>query len=136
MRFLEKAKDGGPESHVTGYFLVEIKPLFSIVLLHFANGTREAFHTHAFNALTWIVKGRFEENRMTGIKDGKEVVDVRVFPPSLRPKRTLRNCLHKVFSIGDTWALSFRGPWANTWTEYLPAEKKFVILTHGRKIVD
>jgi hypothetical protein len=51
MKFLSKCKDGGPESPVTAYVLVEIKSLFSVMLLHFS-GTREAFHSHAFNALT------------------------------------------------------------------------------------
>jgi 8-oxo-dGTP diphosphatase len=64
MRFLEKTKDGGPESPVIGYFLIEIKSLFSIVLLHFG-GTREAFHSHAFNAVTLWLKGRVLEQVKT-----------------------------------------------------------------------
>lgn len=33
MKFFSKAPDGGKDSEVDGYFLCEIKPLFSIVLL-------------------------------------------------------------------------------------------------------
>ena len=127
MKLFSLAKDGGPDSHVTGFFLVEIKSLFSIVLLHFANGTREAYHSHAFNAVTWVLKGEFQERML----DGK----VNIFKPSLKPKITLRSTFHKVFSVGSTWALSFRGPWTNTWKEFLPSTRKFVTLTHGRKIV-
>jgi len=47
MRLFQKAKDGGPESPVDGYFLIEIKSLFSIALLKFNNGGRENYHTHA-----------------------------------------------------------------------------------------
>lgn len=125
MKLFETAKDGGPDSHVTGLFIVEIKPLFSIVLLHFRNGTREAFHNHAFNAVTWIVKGEFQENLLEG--------KVKTFKPSIKPKLTPRSCFHKVVSVGDTWALSFRGPWNDTWKEYLPGKKEFVTLTHGRR---
>lgn len=36
--FLTKRKDGGDKSSVVGYFLIAIKPLFSIVLLRFDVG--------------------------------------------------------------------------------------------------
>lgn len=127
MKLFQVAKDGGEKSHVTGLFLVEIKSLFSIVLLRFEDGTREAYHSHAFNALTWIVRGEFQEHML----DGR----VRVFSPSLNPKWTPRSTFHKVFSVGTTYAISFRGPWSKTWREFLPATKEFVTLTHGRKIV-
>lgn len=127
MKFFSLSKDGGAESHVTGFFFVEIKKLFSIVLLHFANGTRDAYHSHAFNAVTWVIKGEFQEHML----DGK----VNIFKPSFRPKITPRSTFHKVKSVGSTWAISFRGPWVNTWREYLPSSKSFVTLTHGRKVV-
>ena len=50
MRLFFKSKDGGPDSSVTGYWLIESKKLFSIVLLKFDGRSREAYHTHAFNA--------------------------------------------------------------------------------------
>lgn len=55
--FLVKKKDGGPESPVDAYFLVELKGLFSIALLKFNKGCREAFHSHAFDAWTWFLSG-------------------------------------------------------------------------------
>jgi len=125
--FFDKRKDGGPESHVTAYFLVAIKPLFTIGLLHFADGTRDVYHSHAFNAVTLVLKGRFRENYL----DGK-VVEFK----SGDIKYTPRTRFHKVFSIGDTWALTFRGPWVDTWKEYRPKEHRFVTLTHGRQIVE
>jgi quercetin dioxygenase-like cupin family protein len=60
-RFFYKKPDGGKESGVTGYFLIEWKPLFSIGLLHFKRGSREAFHSHAFNAVTFWLKGEVTE---------------------------------------------------------------------------
>lgn len=61
MKFLFKSKDGGPDSNVVGYWLVESKKLFSIVLLCFNKGSREAFHNHAFNAISWVISGRLDE---------------------------------------------------------------------------
>lgn len=128
MKFFKKLKDGGPESPVVGYFIVEIKSLFSIVLLHFG-GTREAFHSHAFSAVTLWLKGVVEERTLTGMREDAYLW----YAGDL--KYTPRGLMHKIVPLRDAWALSIRGPWADTWKEYLPALKKFVTLTHGRKVI-
>lgn len=124
MRFLEISKDGGPESHVTGFFFVEIKPLFSIVLLKFSKGTREAFHSHAFNALTLWLTGNVKEHLLNGQTQEWSAGQL---------KYTSRKCFHKVEALTDTWALSFRGPWVNKWREFING--KFITLTHGRQVI-
>lgn len=127
MKVLQWGKDGGEQSHVSAFYIIEMKPLFSIVLLHFQNGTREAYHSHAFNAITWLLKGRFKEYVLNG--------KARYFWPRWKPKITLRSTFHKVYSYGDTWVLTFRGRWKKTWQEFLPEQNKFVTLTNGRKII-
>lgn len=127
MKLFSKASDGGKGSGVTGFFLIEWKAAFSIVLLRFNKGTREAYHSHAFNAVTvwlwgdvreWFVGSRVprRHNVIGGIK----------FTP--------RSCFHKVEALETTRALSFRGPWADYWQE--SRNGKLVTLTHGRKEVD
>lgn len=129
--FLFKSKDGGKDSNVIGYWLVEIKYLFSIVILCFNKGSRDAFHNHAFNAVSWIIKGKLEEH----IKE-EYTVRVEYMTSSLLPYFTPKERMHKVYGISDkTWVISFRGPWGNTWKEYLPNINKFITLTHGRKIL-
>ena len=125
MRFLEKVKDGGPDSPVTAYVLVEIKSLFSVMLIHFG-GSREAYHSHAFNALTLWLKGR--------------VYEFTPFSDRQRPwyagqwKYTPRERFHRVVAHGiGAWAISFRGPWRDTWQEY--RDGSYVTLTHGRRII-
>lgn len=125
MKFMSKGKDGGKKSHVWGFWLIEVKSLFSIVLLRFDPGTREAFHTHAFNAFTFWLKGRVTEHHLSG--------EEKVWTPQLMPKLTRRNCYHKVYAHETTWALSFRGPWQKTWKEH--ADGVETTLTNGRKIV-
>lgn len=127
MKFMNWEKDGGDESTVTGLYIVEIKSLFSIVLLKFDGDSREAFHSHAFNCWTWLLKGRLYEHFLSG--------GVRIYAPSVVPFPTKRKTFHKVSSLGVSWVLSFRGPWAHHWMEYLPGEKRFINLTHGRKEV-
>jgi hypothetical protein len=129
MRFFQKAADGGKNSGVTGYFLVEIKPLFSIVLLRFSEGSREAYHSHAFNALTLWLSGHVREVRFwkelerTTSKDFKAGMW----------KVTRRDNMHRVIGLKKSWALSFRGSWIDRWQEF--KNGKIVTLTHGRKVV-
>lgn len=127
MRFLYWGKDGGPRSTVHGFWIIEIKWLFSLVLLRFDEGSREVYHSHAFNAVTWWLRGGVDEY----FPDGKG----RPWVPSWRPKFTPRNCCHKVYARKRTWALSLRGPWSRTWVEYDPATVTTTTLTHGRRVV-
>lgn len=126
MRFLEKAKDGGPASPVTGYYLAEVKKWFSALLLRFDHGARGEFHTHAFHSLSWVLRGKVEELLL----DGR----TRTYRPSVIPFVTSRDCCHKVRSRGTTWVLTFRGPWVDKWYEYSDT-KGWVTLTHGRKVI-
>lgn len=132
MKLFHKSKDGGPESTVTGYWLVEVKGLFSVVLLKFENGSRDAYHSHAFDSLNWVLKGKVEEWKQA--VPGHRGVTIQEHRPSWRPIKTLRSTFHKVVSHGTTWVFSLRGPWADTWDEYIPG-KGFQTLTHGRKVV-
>lgn len=111
MKLFTKMKDGGPESTVTGYWLIEYKPLFSIVLLKFEGKSRDAFHTHAFNSLSWLISGQLFEQFL------KKNLTKSYFP-SIMPFITRKDDFHKVDSIGTSWVLSFRGPWAKEWKEF------------------
>lgn len=126
VKFFAKAPDGGANSGVTGYFLVEIKWLFSIVLLKFNKGTREAFHEHAFNALTIWLWGMVKEHHRD------DPWGVKMFTAT-DFKITKRNVFHKIEALEDTWAISFRGPWKDHWREDRAGE--LVTLTHGRKVI-
>jgi len=128
MRICYWGKDGGAESTVSGFWLVEIKKLFSVVLLRFDDYTREAYHEHAFNAVSWVLAGGgLLERFLRGYRTA------RLHLPSWRPVITRRRDFHQVQSFGRTWVLSFRGPWSDRWREY--ADGVFSTLTHGRRKV-
>ena len=132
MRFFFKSKDGGSESNVVGYWLIESKKLFSIVILCFNRGSREAFHSHAFNAISWVISGRLDEciKSKYGYRN-------QLILPSIKPIFTSRKRLHKVTGLVDkTWVITFRGPWDNTWKEFFSKTNEEVTLTSGRKIVN
>lgn len=136
-RFFYKKPDGGNDSGVTGYFLLEWKILFSIGILHFKKGTREAYHNHAFNALTWWLKGKVIEHKLNASFDGNEKLitqfeDIKKeYKPSLIPKFTSRYNFHKVEALEETYAITFRSWWTDTWMEF--KNNRIIKLTHGRK---
>lgn len=123
MKIISIAKDGGKYSNSTGLFIVEIKSLFSIVLLRFSGATREAFHSHAFNAWTFWLRGRVVERTLGGTRPWR----------AGEVKYTPRGCVHKIEGSGAAYALSFRGPWATKWFEFRDNATKRVTLTNGRK---
>lgn len=132
MRFFSKAKDGGLESTVDAFFLFEIKWLCSIALLRFNKGSRENYHSHAFNAWTWFIKGDLTEHRV--FQNKQHPVETK-YSLSLKPKFTPRNNLHKVMARKTSWCFTIRGPWSREWTEYNDKTMETTVLTHGRKIV-
>lgn len=137
MRLMWGRREGGPTSNVFAYG-VEIKRLFSLMVLRFSSGSREAFHSHAFHALSWVLSGRLEEHRFVD-RDARGTTwcNVRGYEPSLCPVLTTRSNLHKVYSQPwphrYTWVLSFRGPWTKTWTELRNNGTERVLLTNGRR---
>lgn len=141
MKFFKKMKDGGAESTVTGYWLIEWKKAFSIVLVKFDGKSREAYHEHAFNCWNWLLKGHLAESITedpTTQKPGElRALRLKLYLPSWKPFFVGRDRFHKVDSLVPvSWVLSFRGPWADTWREYLPYEDRVCTLTHGRIEVD
>ena len=126
MKILKWSKDGGPESPVDAFFIVEIKSLFSVALLRFNKGGREAYHTHAFNAWTWFISGDLVEEDING--------EFHIYERNILPKITRRIKNHRVIANKTSWCITVRGPWAKTWTE--DTETHHTVLTHGRRIVE
>ena len=126
------SKDGGPESHVYMYGL-EIKALCSALVLRFEDGTRDAYHSHAFNATSWVLRGCLREHARYDDK----TLSTTYYDASggiVGPVRTPRECCHQVASHGRTWVLTLRGPWASRWYD-VTSDGKVNTLTHGRKAV-
>jgi len=148
MKLLSYGKDGGPDSTVWGFWLIEWKRLFSIALLVFEDGSRDMFHSHAFNSVSWVLKGELVEKtvgeqsgKCLGWIDGKwqtpfgSLFKYYYYDPSFKPIITKRDRFHQVTSKGRTWVLTFRGPWAKQWKEYDPKTGESFTLESGRKVV-
>lgn len=94
----------------------------------FKKGTRENYHSHAFNAYSFYIKGEVKEHHL----DNEPIT----WKPSFYPKYTPRTTFHKIYALQETWCLSFRGPWLDYWCEYSPRDKEYILLTKNRKIVN
>lgn len=130
MKLFKKSHDGGKDSGVTGYWLIEWKRGFSIVLLRFSKGSREAFHNHAFNAFTIWLKGKVVEETM--LDESGYILSTPW--EALQWKFTKREDMHRIVAQKTSWAISFRGPWTDTWKERKANDE--LTLTHGRHIID
>jgi len=128
MKFFKKRYDGGQNSGVTGYWFIEWKKVFSIVLLKFQPNHRENYHSHAFHALTWWVWGRAIEE----FPDGTQ----REWKPSLLPKFTPKSNIHRYKPTQTIWAFSIRGPWEKTWYEIDKKANKQIHLRSGREVIN
>ncbi len=126
MKLLWGHKDGGPESNVRCWG-IEIKGLFSILVLCFGRGSRDAYHSHAFNSISWLLAGSLHEDVHTKW-------NWVYYRPSFIPIWTPRERTHKVYGMHpQNWVLTFRGPWTRYWKEKRPLEGgREVVLTHGR----
>lgn len=125
--------DGGKDSGVTAYFLIEWKKVLSIGLLYF-KGSRDALHDHAFNAFTWWLSGTVvEESWVEDAAHFRMLPVEKTFSPSFWPKYTPRKLIHKITPQKEAWALTIRGPWIDYWREY--KNGILTTLSHGRRIV-
>src|ERR1041385_5982109 len=91
MKLFYRGKDGGPESSVTGWWLIEAKKMFSIALLKFEGASMEAYHDHAFNSISWVLRGfGLYESFLKGGSRYLFPVGDRALPREIRSTRSLR----------------------------------------------
>lgn len=87
--------------------------------------------------MTWWLKGKVTEAKLNALFSGQAMTQyediTKDFKPSFIPKFTSRSNFHKVIAHETTYALTFRGPWKETWEEL--RSDKIITLTHGRKEV-
>lgn len=138
MKFLWGSKDGGPESRVRMWGF-ESKRFGSLLLLRFEEGTRESFHTHAFNAWSWVLRGALVEQTLQekGATWSPDKATWAGFGPSFRPIYTDRRRFHRVAGGRQgAWVITLRGRWWDGWREYNPVTGEQTKLTNGRQLRD
>lgn len=130
-KFLPRKKFVFGKGCVTRYTLLEIRWLINIYFHHIETFEQDRFHTHAFNALVWILRGGYEECVKHGIGPNKSTElkyykagDFRWIPRALN---------HKLLKAEvDSISLLIAGPYASIWTEELDNGDVKVITTHQK----
>lgn len=115
---------------VSQFVIFEHKLFFSIILFYFhkANGSQDRFHTHAFNAISFKLFGKYDEYILLNEKTGEYKIEkrnsiIKYFP---------RDCWHKIGNSNGCMTVLFSGPWKKTWKEYING--KIVYYNYNRKI--
>lgn len=119
------------DGHIIAYTLFEHKRLFSIILYNWKTIKQNRFHSHAFGAIAFLLRGSYTEER---ILNGKVVVNQ--VNSILKPRVLPRNYIHRIMQAEPkTWTIIFVGPWIKYWYEYFHDSHKWVKYTWGRKKV-
>lgn len=119
------------DGHINAYTIFEHKKLFSIIIYHWKTIRQNRFHSHAFAALAFLLKGSYTEER---IVNGK--VEKNVIKDILKPRYLPRNYTHRILEAKPkTWTIVFTGPWIKHWYEYFQDTKTWIKYAWGRKVI-
>ena len=114
---------------VTQYTVFECKQLFSIIFYRWNTVDQVRFHTHAFNAYAFLLRGYYEEKV---IKDNKIIN--KTVNQLFKPRFLARNYCHSIgYAKPNTMTLVITGRWQDTWQEYFPDTEEWVTYSWGRQ---
>ena len=119
------------EGNVQALAVFENKYLFGITVYKWFTIDQIRFHTHAFNAIAFLIKGWYWEKVIFNDVEMTNFVNIP-FWPRLIP----RNYCHAIqHAKPGTMTIVFSGPWQKHWFEYFPDTKKWIKYNWGRKKV-
>ena len=111
------------------FVLFEHKHLFGIIFFYFKGHKQDRFHTHAFNALSIKLFGKYDEGILNPItKKIRYETRYSVF------KYFPRDSYHSINNSNGCCTVLFQGPWHKYWKEYKDGTE--TKLSWHRKIVN
>jgi hypothetical protein len=120
------------EGHIIAYVLFEHKSLFSVILYNWQTIKQNRFHSHAFAAIAFLLRGAYEQERYS-----KGEIKTEKVNQWLRPRYLPKNYTHRIMKAEPhTWTLVLTGPWIKYWYEYFDDTNTWVKYTWGRKVVE
>lgn len=139
MIFFRKKRVELGDGHIIQYTLFESKRLFSIIFYNWKTIKQNRFHSHAFNAIAFLLSGQYEEETYS-------VVKRNVINQWLKPRFLPRHYCHRILKAApNTWTLVLVGPWSKYWYEFFDNAKEvgagnkyyecWVKYTWGRKVI-
>ena len=118
------------EQIVSQFVVFECKWLFSIIIFYFhkSEGSQDRFHTHAFNALSFKLFGKYDEHLLDSEETGEFHVEERTQFFKYFP----RNSYHRIAKSTGCATILISGPWKKEWKEYIKG--KIQNYSWGREI--
>jgi hypothetical protein len=121
------------EGSVTQYTFFECKELFSIIFYKWNTVDQVRFHTHAFPAYAFLLRGFYHEKVIT---EDKRIIK-KIVNQLFKPRFLARNYCHSIgYAKPNTVTMVFVGRWSKQWKEYFPDTKTWVTYEWGRKKVN
>ncbi len=115
---------------VSQFVIFECKWLFSIIIFYFhkSDSSQDRFHTHAFNALSIKLFGRYTEYLLTDentgeYKSSRRNTVLKYFP---------RDSYHKIGNSNGCATILISGRWKKHWKEF--KDNKIINYNWNRKI--
>lgn len=105
------------EQIVSQFVVLECKWLFSIIIFYFhkSEGSQDRFHTHAFNALSFKLFGKYEEHLLDSEESGEYHTEERTQIFKYFP----RDSYHRISKSTGCATILISGPWNLEWKEYI-----------------
>lgn len=120
------------EGSVTQYTLFECKELCSVIFYRWNTVDQVRFHTHAFPAYAFLLRGFYHEKVIT---DKGNVVK-KIVNQLFKPRFLARDYCHSIgYAKPNTVTMVLVGRWSKQWKEYFPDTKTWVTYEWGRKKV-
>lgn len=113
--------------NIRRFTIFEIKYLGGVIINCFNTENQDRFHSHAFHALSWMIRGYYYEDVIINDRIvSKKIVKSRFIP---------KNYVHKITkSSVNAISVTFEGPWGPNWSEYFD-NGRIKTYAWGRKIV-
>lgn len=113
--------------NIKRFTILEFKHVFGIIVNVFNTVDQDRFHSHAFHAMSLMIRGYYLED----VIEGNEVVTKKITKSRFIPK----NYIHKIKeSSKNAMSITFEGPWESTWNEYFD-NGRIKTYTWGRKVI-
>lgn len=130
--FLRKKRVELGDGYIIAYTIFEHKYLFSIILYHWKTIRQNRFHSHAFPAVAFLLRGEYKEE----VYRRGEIIQKTV-NQWLKPRYLPRNYTHRILEAKPkTWTVVFTGPWIKHWYEYFDDTKIWVKYAWGRRVIE
>lgn len=120
------------DGYIIAYTLFEWKYLFSIIIYHWKTIKQNRFHSHAFPAYAFLLKGKYVEEVYK-----KGIIKQKTVNQWLKPRWLPRNYTHRILKADPgTYTIIFTGRWIKYWYEYFDDSNTWAKYNWGRKVVE